>query len=352
VADIFDEVQEDLRAERAKRLLNRYGGLLAGLALLAVLAVAGLQGWRWWQDRAATAAARGLPVRRARRVRAGTDVAAAAGRFAAVAAEAPPGYRTLARLRAAALRAEAGDRDGALAEWDAIARDGAVDAPFRDLAAVLWGTHALDKDDAAAAAVEARVAPLAEGNGPFRASAAEVRALAALKRGETDAARRASRRWPNDGTAPPGVRDRAGGACPGSAALMRRRPLLAPPRRVGGGAAWPARRLASPSPPPSIPSSRARTPLAGERRPVLAAERPLGLDAAGRGGSEPAADRGDPPSGRSRRRRRHAPGHPACGRGLWKAWRSSVGTGSATARLTAPPLVAGGAVYAMDAYGW
>src|SRR5919202_1407308 len=35
VADIFDEVQEELRAERAKTLLHRYGGLLAGLALLA-----------------------------------------------------------------------------------------------------------------------------------------------------------------------------------------------------------------------------------------------------------------------------------------------------------------------------
>jgi len=209
VADIFDEVQEDLRAERAKTLLNRYGGLLAGLALLAVLAVAGLQGWRWWQGRAAMAAAQGYLSAARAASEPGTDAAAAAARFAAVAAEAPSGYRTLARLRAAALRAEAGDRDAALAEWDAIARDGSADASFRDLAAVLWGMHALDKDDAAAA-VEARMAPLAENNGPFRASAAEVRALAALKRGETDAARRAFQALANDGAAPAGVRDRAG----------------------------------------------------------------------------------------------------------------------------------------------
>ena len=54
------------------------------------------------------------------------------------------------------------------------------------------------------------MAPLAEGNGPFRASAAEVRALAALKRGETDAARRGFQALANDGAAPQGVRDRAG----------------------------------------------------------------------------------------------------------------------------------------------
>ncbi len=210
MADIFDEVEEDLRAERAKRLLNRYGGLLAGAAMLAVLAVAGVQGWRWWQDRAALAAAEGYLSAARAASEPGADAAAAAGRFAAVAAEAPGGYRVLARLRAAALRAEAGDQDAALAEWDAISRDGSADAPFRDLAAVLWGARALEKDDAAAAAVEARMAPLAEGSGPFRASAAEVRALAALKRGETDAARRAFRALANDGAAPEGVRDRAG----------------------------------------------------------------------------------------------------------------------------------------------
>lgn len=211
MADIFDEVQEDLRAERARRLLNRYGGLLAGLALLAVLAVAGVQGWRWWQDRAAMAAAEGYLAAARASSEPGADAAAAAGRFAEVAKGAPAGYRVLARLRAAALLADAGNRDAALAEWDAVARDGSADAPFRDLASVLWGTHSLDKDDAAAAgAVEARMAPLAEGNSPFRASAAEVRALAALKRGETDAARKGLGALANDGAAPPGVRDRAG----------------------------------------------------------------------------------------------------------------------------------------------
>jgi outer membrane protein assembly factor BamB len=94
-------------------------------------------------------------------------------------------------------------------------------------------------------------------------------------------------------------------------------------------------------------------PLPGERRPVLAAERPLGLDDAGRGGpvnlppiveNTEWAQAGGVIS--------HAPGHPALGRGLAEAWRGSVGTGSGyRRRLTAPPLVAGGAVYAMDAYG-
>jgi hypothetical protein len=209
VPDIFDEVQEDLRAERAKKLLNRYGGLLAGAALVAVLAVAGVQGWRWWQERAAMAAAEGYLAAARSASETGTDAAVAARRFAAIAAEAPTGYRTLARLRAAALRAEAGERDAALAEWDALARDGSVEAHYRDLASVLWGIHALE-NDGSAAAVEVRMAALAEGSGPFRASAAEIRALAALKRGETEAARRGLGTLARDGAVPEGVRERAG----------------------------------------------------------------------------------------------------------------------------------------------
>ncbi len=94
-------------------------------------------------------------------------------------------------------------------------------------------------------------------------------------------------------------------------------------------------------------------PLPGERRPVLAAERPLGLDEANRGGSvdlPPAAENAE--WAQAGGVTSHAPGHPALGRALVEAWRGSVGTGSGyRRRLTAPPLVAGGAVYAMDAYG-
>ncbi|HYI85398.1 MAG TPA: PQQ-binding-like beta-propeller repeat protein [Acetobacteraceae bacterium] len=95
-------------------------------------------------------------------------------------------------------------------------------------------------------------------------------------------------------------------------------------------------------------------PLPGERRPVLAVERPLGLDEAGSGGGPvnlpPIVENAE--WAQAGGTISHAPGHPALGRGLAELWRSSVGTGSGyRRRLTAPPLVAGGTVYAMDAYG-
>jgi hypothetical protein len=213
VADIFDEVEEDLRAERARRLLSRYGGVVAGLALLVVLGVAAMQGWRWWEARESAAVAEHyLAAARAAEVPEASPAAgrgaalkAAAERFGAVAAEAPGGYRTLARLRAAALQAEAGDVDAALALWDQAARDPASDPLYRDLASLMWALHALDGGDPAA--IEARLAPLADR--PWRASAEEIRALAALKRGETEAAKQRLTALAGDPQAPQGVRERA-----------------------------------------------------------------------------------------------------------------------------------------------
>lgn len=205
--DIFDEVEEDLRADRMKRLMTRYGGLLAGVVLLVLGAVAGVQGWRWWQDRQTAQSAEVYLAASRDAAAPGADLRAVAERFASVADEAPTGYRTLARLRAAALAAEVGAREEALGLWDAVAGDGAADPVYRDLATLMWALHALDGGDPAV--IEARLAPLAVPGGAWRASAEEIRALAALRRGETEAARRTLTALAADEAAPQGVRDRA-----------------------------------------------------------------------------------------------------------------------------------------------
>ena len=95
-----------------------------------------------------------------------------------------------------------------------------------------------------------------------------------------------------------------------------------------------------------------KVPLRGERRPVLAVERPLNLDE----GSQapvtlppPALNANWPQAGGTIS---HAPGHPALGLRLGEAWRTSIGTGAAyRRRLLAAPIIADGVVYAADAIG-
>ncbi len=205
--DIFDEVQEDLRAERARQLGMRYGGAAAALALVAVLGVAGWQGWRWYQTREAEAAANAFLVVHRETEQQGADLKAAAARFDDIATRAPDGYRTLARLRAAALKSETGDLPGALAEWDAVSNDRGADPLYRDLASLNWVLHGLDSQDPALLA--ARVAPLAAEGSPWRASARELQALVAIRQGNAAEARRILQGLTADSAAPQALRDRA-----------------------------------------------------------------------------------------------------------------------------------------------
>jgi hypothetical protein len=194
--DIFDEVEEDLRAERAKRLAQRWGGLALAVALVAVVAVGGWQGWRWYEGRnAAQAAETFLTLNRAAE-QPGADLATISNGFAALGRDAPSGYRTLAR-----------DLPGATALWEAVALDAEADRLYRDLATLLSVTHAIDTGDPAA--LSARLGPLlAEGN-PWRASAREAAALLAIRRGQSEEARRILEALASDQSAPSGIRERA-----------------------------------------------------------------------------------------------------------------------------------------------
>jgi len=207
VPDIFDEIEEDLRADRARRLALRWGGLALGVVLLALAGAGGLQAWRWNDQRqAATAANTYLALHRTAEAP-GADLPALADGFSALAREAPEGYRTLARLRAAALKAETGDTAAALALWDQVASDTTAEALYRDLATLLYVGHGLETADAAQLA--ARITPLTQPGNAWQAPAREMAALVAIRRGDTAGARQQLQALAADAAATPGLRERA-----------------------------------------------------------------------------------------------------------------------------------------------
>ena len=211
MVDIFDEVEEELREERMQALLKKYGGLMFALCLAAVAAVGGWKAWGWHEDRQnADAASRYLAA--AARLEtpgaAGPNRPEAIAAFEAVAAGAPDGYRALSLLRAAALRADAGDIAGASAVWDRIAADTKADPLLRDLASLTWCLYRADDGDPAM--LEGRLKPLAAPGGAWRSLALEKLALLDLRQGRIDAARAQLKKLVEDTTAPNGVRGRAG----------------------------------------------------------------------------------------------------------------------------------------------
>jgi hypothetical protein len=210
VPDIFDEVDEDLRADRVRDLFKKYGGAMVGAALLVVAASGAWQLWqRYEARRVAEVAQIFLNGMRTADGHASAGRQEALAQFDMVQEQGRSGYRTLARLRAAAVKADAGDLAGASALWDEVAANASADPLLRDVANLQWALHHLDSGDVAA--VEARLKPLAAPENPWHAMAREQLALLDLRLGKTDTARDAFKQLAQDSTAPEGVRDRANG---------------------------------------------------------------------------------------------------------------------------------------------
>jgi hypothetical protein len=215
LADIFEEVESDLRAERARVLLQRYGKFGVAAVVLIVLGVAVWQGMAWLRARemarvatayfAATQEAQATTPAGAGNSKAEADFARLAGN------NTPAGYRTLARLRAAALAAGAGQKTLALKLWWEVAEDSNADPLLRGLGRLLWVTHQIDgvKSPATAKPLEAELAPLLAAGNPWQPLAEEASALIALASGETAAAQKTLTALDGDPMAPEGVRRRA-----------------------------------------------------------------------------------------------------------------------------------------------
>ena len=187
MTDIFQEVEEDIRRERLKRLWDRYGLYLIGVAVLVVVLTAGWRGYVAWQTSRAEAAGD--------RFVAAVEAAESAGGEAAIAglgeiaATGPDGYRLLARFRLASAEAEAGNLTAAIAGVQGIGADPGIPELYRGLARIRAAYLFLDSGDPRSAAGE--VAVMAEQQtGPWLHPAQEVMGLAAYAEGNLAEARR------------------------------------------------------------------------------------------------------------------------------------------------------------------
>jgi hypothetical protein len=178
------EIDEEVRRDRLIQLWKRYGNYAIGLAALIVLATGGWRGWQWYENRESAKA--GARYEQALELSRSGKPAESEQELAAIAKDAPSGYRQLAKLR---LAAETGKTDAAagVKAYDEIAADSSVDPLFRDLAK-LRAAYLL-VDSAAPSEIESRVAPLTGANGPFKNSAREALALSYFRAGDKAKAR-------------------------------------------------------------------------------------------------------------------------------------------------------------------
>ena len=185
MADIFHEVDEEVRRDQLKKLWDRYSIYLIAAAILIVAGIGAWRGYEYWI--AQKAAAAGAAFEAAASLSEQGKHAEAEAAFAKIATEAPDGYRVLARFRVAAELAQIKSAD-AVKAYDDLAADTSLGTTWQDLAAIRAGL--LLVDSAPLADMRRRLEPLTEPGRSFRHTARELLALSAWHNHDIAAPRR------------------------------------------------------------------------------------------------------------------------------------------------------------------
>lgn len=184
MTDVFEQVEEELRSDRYKRLARTWLPVVGGVLLVALIAALSFWGWDSWQtsraDKASIAYERGLESLQANNP-VGADAA-----FTQAAKEGNGAYKALALMQRAGISLQAGREAEALAHLDEAAK-ASRDPLISDAAA--YKAVLLAMDTASLEDIEARLKPLIDPKRPFSAFALEAQAMARLQHGKPAEAR-------------------------------------------------------------------------------------------------------------------------------------------------------------------
>ncbi len=204
MSELFSEVDEDLRRERLKKLWDKYSLLIIAVAILVVVSVGGWRAYSYLEAKKAAEA--GAAFDRAVDLADQNKHAEAEAAFTKITADAPAGYRTLARLRAAA-EAAARDPQAAVKLYDEIAADRSVGASEQDLARIRAAGLLLETTPYDA--MLPRLEPATSNTSTYRHTARELLALSAWRANNAVATRQWLDMMSIDPETPSSLRTRA-----------------------------------------------------------------------------------------------------------------------------------------------
>ena len=178
MADIFDEINEELKQDRMSALWARYGKYLIAVAGLVIAVVVFTQTYKQWQVSQNEQAAETFY-----QAMMGDDAAAA---FEVGRDDLTEGYQMLADFKIASDKANSGDKQAAEELYLALSKNDDIASLYRDLALLLAAMNV--PDSRTADDIIAMLVPLTEGSGPFQGLALEAAAGADVQAGRIEAA--------------------------------------------------------------------------------------------------------------------------------------------------------------------
>lgn len=185
MADIFEEVEEQLRSDRYIAIAKKSWPFAAGAAGVALTVALGL--WGWDQHQSSLQAKASESYNQALEALSAGDRLQADKLFGEIAKGGPRGYRTLALMQEAALRLDEKKSAEAIALFDEAAKV-APDQLLADAARIKAAFAAMDSG-MALSEIEGRLTPMVAADRPYHAVAREALAMARLAGGKATAAR-------------------------------------------------------------------------------------------------------------------------------------------------------------------
>ncbi|HWQ87138.1 tetratricopeptide repeat protein [Brevundimonas sp.] len=186
MVDVFEQVEEELRSDRYKRLARTWLPVVGGVLLVALIAALAFWGWDSLQtskaDKASIAFDRGVQS-----LQADNPVGADAA-FTQAARDGNGAYKAMALMQRGGIAVDANRIPDAIARFDEAAK-ASRDPLLSDAAALKAAWLAMDSETLAQ--IEARLAPIAKDGRPFSPFALEALAMARLQNGQIAPAREA-----------------------------------------------------------------------------------------------------------------------------------------------------------------
>lgn len=185
MVDVFEQVEEELRSDRYKRLARTWLPVVGAVLVIALVAALSWWGWQSWQtaqaDKASAAYDRGMEALEASNPT-GADVA-----FTEAAKVGTSAYKALALMQRSGIALSAGRRPEAIALLDEAAK--AARDPIISDPAALKAVWLVMDTEATLETVEKRLEPLTAEGRPLRPLAQETLGMARLQHGKLAEAR-------------------------------------------------------------------------------------------------------------------------------------------------------------------
>lgn len=205
VSNLFNEIDEELRQDKAALLWKQYGNTFIAAIIAVIIAVAGYEGWKAYDI--SSRSELGQKYADALNLSNKDQHDNAIKSFKTLAGEGSNGYATLARLQEASILAKQGKKKDAAQAYFLIGQNGEINKTYRDMAMVLGALNGLDDMDAKD--IITRLQGLVGSSSPWRFSASEITAFAEAKAGNKTKAAEIMKALADDAGAPPSLRQRA-----------------------------------------------------------------------------------------------------------------------------------------------